>query len=185
MNEVIKNILNRRSTRAYKAEQITDEELNSIIQAGQFAPSAINQQPWHFSVVQNKELLRKISSACKESILQSGNKIFEEKAKDENFSIFYNAPTLIIILGDPKAVAPQIDCSLALENMFLAAESLNIGSCWINAVLTLINSEAGKDLRASLEIPTGYSAFAAGAFGYKATDAAPAPRKENTISILK
>lgn len=185
MNEVVKNILNRRSTRAYKADQLSDEELTTILHAGQFAPSAINQQPWHFTVVQNIELLHKISSACRESFLKSGNKLFEERAKDEKFSVIYNAPTLIIVSGDSKAVAPQIDCALSLQNMFLAAESLNIGSCWIHAVITLINSEEGVSLRNSLQIPEGYSAFAAGAFGYKAMESSPAPRKEHTISMLK
>jgi ABC-type polysaccharide/polyol phosphate transport system ATPase subunit len=59
-------------------------------------------------------------------MLRSGNKTFEERAKAENFSIFYHAPTLIVVSGDEKAITPQQDCALALGNMFLAAESIGI-----------------------------------------------------------
>jgi nitroreductase len=185
MNETIKTILNRRSTRAYKAEQIKEEELNAILEAGEFAPSAINEQPWNFTVIQNKELLNKINNACKEMFIKSGNKMFADRAKDENFSVLYNAPTFIIVSGAPNTIAPQVDCALALENIFLAAESLNIGSCWINAPINLLNSEDGKSLKSELKIPADYTTYAAGAFGYKAMDASPAPRKENMINIIK
>lgn len=185
MNETIKTLLERRSIRAYKADQLKDEELNTLIEAGRFAPSAINEQPWHFTVVQKKEVLDKINNACKDMFIKTGNKMFAERAKDENFSVFYNAPTFIIVSGYEKAVAPQMDCALALENMFLAAESLNIGSCWIHAVIGLLNTEEGKAFKKELAIPEEYAVYCAGAFGYKAMEGSPAPRKENTVTIIK
>lgn len=60
MNETLINIRNRRSARKFKNEQIKDEELNAILEAGQYAPSAMNQQSWHFTVIQNNELLKKL-----------------------------------------------------------------------------------------------------------------------------
>lgn len=185
MNETIKTILSRRSIRAYKPQQLKDEELQDILQAGQYAPSAINQQPWMFTVVQNAEILGEINQACRDSFIKSGNPLFAERAKDDKFSVFYNAPTLILVSGDTKAVAPQIDCAVALENMFLAAASLNIGSCWIHAVITLINSPEGEGLKKKLGIPEDYSAYACGCFGYKAMEAEPAARKEYSIHIIK
>ena len=185
MNETMKTILNRRSTRAFKNEQIPGEDLELILQAGQFAPSAINEQPWHFTVVQNKELLHKINEACRALLAKSGNKMFEERVKDPNFSVFYHAPTFIIVSGDAKAMLPQIDCAIALENMFLAAESLGIGSCWIHAVANLFDNEEGKSLKNELGIPDQYAPFCSGAFGYKAMDAAAPPRKENIVSFIK
>ena len=186
MNETLKTILNRRSIRKYKEEQIKDEELQAILEAGKFAPSAMNQQPWHFTVVQNKELLQKISEACKTVFSNSGNKNFEERAKAENFSISYNAPTFIIVSGDQKAIAPQNDGSLALGNMFLAAESLGIGSCWIHAMAFLFSKEEGQTLKNELGIPEGYAPVGSGAFGYKGTEQPSAsPRKEGTVNIIK
>jgi nitroreductase len=185
MNETINTILSRRSIRAYKSEQIREEELETIIKAAKYAPSAINEQCWHFTVIQNKEILNKVNTACKQAMIESGNKMFAERAKDESFSIFYNAPTLIIISGDEKAIAPQVDCALAMENTFISAEALGIGSCWIHAVVNLLSSENGKTLRQEFQIPEGFTPYCAAAFGYKAADASPAPRKEGTVTILK
>ena len=186
MNETIKTLLSRRSTRVYKQDQIKDEELNTILKAGMFAPSAMNQQSWYFTVIQNKELLNKINEVCKSIFLKSGNRTFEERAKSKSFNVFYNAPTLIIVSGYDKAIAPQIDCAVALENMFLAAESMNIASCWIHAITSFSNTEEGSALLKELNIPEGYSVFGSGAFGYKAsvTDNI-APRRENVVNIIK
>jgi nitroreductase len=185
MNETINTLLTRRSIRAYKPEQIKEEELQLILKAGQFAPSAINQQSWHFTVVQSKELQGKINTICKDMFLKSGNKMFEDRAKAESFSIFYAAPTFIIVSGDEKAVAPQIDCALALHNMILAAASMEIGSCWIHAVNNLFSTEEGKALKKELGIPEGYTPYCSGAFGYGATEAQAAPRKDSTVNIIR
>lgn len=185
MNEAIKTILSRRSTRAYKQDQIKEEELQSILECGKYAPSAINEQPWHFTVVQNKELLNKINEACRNAFIHSGDARFAESAKEEGFSVFYNAPTLIIVSGQPKTITPEIDCALALQNMFLGAESVGIGSCWIHAIAGMLNSPDGEGLRSELGIPQGYSAYCSGSFGYKAMDPKAPERKENTVNILK
>ncbi|MDF2984947.1 MAG: nitroreductase [Eubacterium sp.] len=186
MNETVKTILNRRSIRKYKAEQIGDQELNIILDAGKFAPSAMNQQPWHFTVVQNKEVLKRINEVCTAAFSKSGIKNYEDRAKADNFSAFYNAPTFIIVTGDPTAIAPQNDGSLALGNMFNAAESLGIGSCWIHALNYVFSTEEGQALRRELGIPEGYVHVGAGAFGYKDMQqpAAP-PRKEDTVNIIR
>ncbi|MBC2580479.1 nitroreductase [Clostridium sp. DJ247] len=186
MNETLNTLLNRRSIRAYKQDQIKDEDLQTILKAGLFAPSAMNQQSWHFTVIQNEETLHKINEVSRTILQKSGNKNLEERAKSEKFSLFYNAPTLIIVSGSEKAIAPQIDCAVALENMFLAATSLDIGSCWIHGVTSFSNTEEGKALLKELGIPEDYNVIGSGAFGYKATEAPnAAPRKENTVTIIK
>lgn len=186
MNETMKTLLERRSVRVFSQEQIKDEELNNIIEAGKFAPSAMNQQPWHFTVVQSQDVKNRINQAIKNIMLNSGNKAFEDRAKAENFSAFYNAPTYIIVSGDQKAIAPVNDCSLALGNMFNAAASMSIGSCWIHAITYLFNSEEGKALGVELGIPEGYAPLCSGAFGYNAGPSPKtAPRKENTVNIIK
>jgi nitroreductase len=185
MNETIKTLLSRRSIRAYKAEQIKDEELQLILEGGRFAPSAINEQPWLFTVVQNKELLHKLNEACKDAFIKSGNPRFAEQAKDESFNVFYSSPTLIVISAEEKTITPQIDSALALENMFIAAESLGIGSCWIHAIAGILNSEEGKALRSEFGIPDEFKVYCAGAFGYKAMEAAAPERKQNIVKIIR
>ncbi|MDD7795227.1 nitroreductase family protein [Clostridium sp. 'White wine YQ'] len=175
MNEVLKAIEARRSIRAYKPEQIKDEELNEILRAGNLAPSAMNQKPWNFTVVQNKELIGKLNDFCKKAMQRDNNK---------DLDLFYNAPTLIVVSSDAKAIAPEIDGALALGNMFLAAESLGIGSCWIHAVKALYTTEEGKELIKELNLPEGYSIIGSGVFGYKVAPA-NTPRKEGTVNIIK
>jgi nitroreductase len=186
MSETLKAILQRRSIRSFKQEQLKDSELQSILEAGQFAPSARNEQSWHFTVVQNKEVLNKINQIIQAIFLNSGNPAFEERAKAKNFSPFYHAPTLIIVSADEKAIAPQHDGSLALGNLFLAAHALNIASVWIHSLRSLFDSEDGRTLNKELGIPAGYTIVGSGAFGYNAGETpAPAPRKEGTITIIK
>ena len=186
MNETLKTILNRRSIRSYKQDQIKEAELQTIIEAGKFAPSAMNQQPWHFVVVQNKEMLQKINDTCKVVFANSDNEHIKARAKAGNSSAFYNAPTFIIVFGDEKAAAPLNDGTLALGNMFLAAESLGIGSCWIHAMSFVFAAEEGNTLKQDLGVPEGYISIGAAAFGYKASDSpAPLPRKEGTVTIIK
>lgn len=186
MNDMMKTILARRSIRDYQSVQIKDEELTMMLEAGRFAPSGANSQSWHFTVIQNQEVLKNINDACKTFFLRSGNKMFEERAKAENFCVFYNAPTLIIVSGDEKAVTPQADCAISLGYMFLAATSIGIGSCWINAVGSIPELAAGSSLRKAIAIPEGNKIFGAGAFGYMgSTQPTAAPRKEGTANFVK
>ncbi len=186
MNETINTILKRRSIRNYKQQQISKEDLNTLLEAGQYAPSAVNEQPWHFTIVQNKQMQGKLNQACKDIMTKSKDPQIAKSGTDPNFCIYYNAPTLIIISGDTKAIAPQIDCTLAMENMFLAGESLNIGSCWINAIYNFLLSEGGKQLKKELQIPEGFNVCAVAGFGYKAGEIPEAAeRKAGTVTILQ
>jgi nitroreductase len=188
MNETLSTLLKRRSIRNYRAEQIKDDELNEILKAGQYAPSGMNRQPWHFTIVQNKKLLNKINELVRESLLKdnSQNQAMKERVKAEDFSVFYKAPTLIVVSGKKDIFTTQYDCVLAMGNMFNAAASLGIGSCWIHAVAIMLNSESGKELLEELRIPEGDLVICSGAFGYIAGEIPlPAPRKENVINILR
>ncbi len=186
MNEILKAITTRRSIRTFKAEPLKEHELQAIIEAGQYAPSARNEQAWHFSVVQNPAILAKINAILQEIFANSGNPALAERAKAENFSPFYHAPTLIIVSGDQNAIAPEPDVSLALGNCFLAAQALGIGSVWIHSLRQLFNTPAGKALQQTLGIPEGYVIYGSGAFGYNAGDLPTAePRRAGTVTFVR
>jgi nitroreductase len=190
MNETLKTILSRRSVRNYNSTQIKDDELKNIVLAGIHAPSAINQQPWHFTVIQNSELLQKINNTCKAFLLKTNNKNYIEKIKNkdsEKFSILFDAPTLIIVSGNQNALAPLTDCSLALENMFLAAESMNVGSCWVYAINLLYNSEEGKAfLIDECLMPKDNILIGSAVFGYKAVEKSNTPpRKTDNVVYFR
>ena len=183
MNEIINNILTRRSIRKFKAEQIKDEELQLILKAGQYAPSGMNAQSWHFTVVQNPTMLNKINETAIKILAQSKDSFLHERGNRKNYNFFHSAPTLIIVSGDPQVLTPKENCALALGNMFLAAHSLNIGSCWIYFIGAALNND--HSLLKELAVPDGYQIFGSGAFGYPAENLpSPAKRKENAINIV-
>lgn len=186
MNEVIQNILNRRSVRVYTEDQIKQEHLDLILQAATFAPSACNTQPWHFTVIQNKELIETLNHETKQVMSNIENEIFQRLGQNETYNVFHKAPTIIIVSGEKASHCPLTDCSAAAENMILAAESLDIGSCWIGLITYLLKSPKGDEFIKTLEIPEGFEPYFAITFGYKKyPNAKPAPRRENTISYIK
>ncbi len=188
MNETIKTILDRRSIRSYQSRQIGDQELQEILLAGQYAPTAMGEQPWHFTVLQNPDLLEKLQKQCKSVFLHSDNEGLRAAASREEYHVFYHAPTLLIVSGDALAITPLQDCVLAMENMLLAAASLGIGSCWVHSVVMLCGNSEGASAFRSLElgIPEGYIPFAAAVFGYSTMPLPKAsPRKPGAVSILR
>lgn len=183
MNAVIENIKKRRSIRRYLPEQIKETELNEIIEAGTYAPSAHNEQSWHFTVVQNKELIDFISVKTKESMAESEVEWIVKMSKNEKLHIFYNAPTVIIVSGKEEAFSSIVDCSAATQNMILAAESLDIGSCWNGLIKYFFKY---KDEMSKLNIPEGYTPFYAVSFGYKqVSPTRPIERKKNVVNYIK
>lgn len=185
MNEVIQSILNRRSVRVYSEEQIKKEDLDLIIKSGLFSPSGCNMQPWHFTVVQNKELLKTLNIETKKVLAKCEMESFKDYAANEKYDIFYNAPTVIIISGEKAALVPQTDCAAATENMIIAAESLGIGTCWIGLITFLFKNEEGENYIKQLEIPDGYEPYYAITLGYKKyPNPKPQPRRENTVNYI-
>ena len=92
MNEVLKTIQNRRSIRTFKNEQIKRQDLNAIIEAGLGAPSANNSQNWHFTAIQNMEVIMKVNSWVLDEIEQSGNARLYEITEKRMGNVFGDAP---------------------------------------------------------------------------------------------
>lgn len=185
MNATIETILNRRSVRVYSDEQIKQEDLDLILKAGYFAPSGCNMQPWHFTVIQNKELMKKISDESKKEFLDNENETFRKMARNENYHIFYNAPSVIVVSGEKTSPSAIMDCSAAAQNMLLAAQTLNIGTCWIGLVTFLFRNKPEESIK-MLGLPEGYEPYFAITLGYKKYDNAKAPaRRENVIQYIK
>lgn len=185
MSSTIETILNRRSVRAYSEEQIKQEELDTILKSALHAPSACNAQSWHLTVIRNNKLICDLNVEAKNELLKSDNDYFKELASNENYNIFYDAPAIIVISGEKNTIAPETDCAAATENMLIAAESLNIGSCWIGLVTALFKGEKRSEFMNKLAIPEGYEPYYAITLGYKKdSNQPPQPRRENTINYI-
>lgn len=180
MNEVIKAILSRRTVRSFKDESLSEKDLMAILEAGRHAPSGMNRQPWLFSIIRNKEILKEINELCRQEMLKNGI----ERAKNPEFCVYYNAPLVIIISGDKDIPTAIYDCTLAMGNMFLAGWSLGVGSCWIHAIVRVLNSEEGKELKKKLRIPDNHEVYSAGAFGYIKEMPEPKEKKQDIFNFV-
>ena len=163
--DVLQTISNRRSHRAYKEEQIPEEVLSAILRAGLEAPSARNHQPWHFSVVQNKELIQEVHDEAAAVMGKGGSPRFA----DPDFQIFYYAPTVVFLFGKKDFGWTEVDCGIAVENMALAAEGMGVGSVILGLPKPAFQGQKADELRKRLECPEGYDFVIALALGY-ATD---------------
>jgi nitroreductase len=185
MNETIKVIKSRRSVRRFKAEQIGDSELQEILECALLAPNARNQQKWHFTIIQNKDMLNRMINILKENMLNSGVEFLAERAKDPDFNPFGNAPTVILITADKTARFVEIDCAAAAENILIAAESLGIGSHIMTSTELLFTSEKGMELKKKLGVPEGYEHICSIALGYKDEVPLAKPRRKDVINYIK
>ncbi len=148
-------IVGRRSTRAYTSQAVDEEALRRLIDAAIHAPSAVNEQPWSFTVVRDAGLLDRISHDAKRHMLatmpaNAKSAHLRAMLKDPGFHIFYHAPALILIsatMAGPWAVE---DCALAAENLMLAAHGCTLGTCWIGFAQSYFNTPDGKS---ALDLP--------------------------------
>lgn len=183
MNDVIKTILSRRSVRVYTDKQISREDLDLILEAGRYAPTAHNEQPWHFTVVQNKALMDEISDKAKAVMVKSSNDWVKTMGSNPDFHLTYHAPTVIFVSGKKDAMSLESDCSAAIENMLLAAESLGIGSVWVGLLRFYLGLEEAP---AKLLLPEGYKLFNGIAFGYAGGPKLPAPvRNPDVVTYIR
>ncbi len=187
MNDVVKAILERRSVRSFKPDGIPDADLDLIVQSGLYAPSAKNAQAWHILVVRNAGKIDLITAEVKAAILRAKVEKYAALAENPKYSVnFGSAPVFMIVSADPGATScPAEDCSCLLENMFLAAHSLGIGSCWINQLGCVTDEPRFRETLTSLGVPAVNRVYGSAAFGYpaRAPHAAP-PRRENTVAVI-
>ena len=182
MKDIFEVIHNRRSVREYKSEQLKNEEIEKILDAGIMAPTAKAEEPWYFTVIQNKELLKEINETSLEIMKNSGDEFLKSIANSRR-NILHNAPTVVVVSGNEKASHIQADCSAAIENMLLAAEGLDIGSCWIGLLASYFKDEKNV---ANLKIPKGYIPLYGISFGYKTNNNQGNPkRNKNVINWIK
>lgn len=193
----IETILTRRSTRSYSSAPVEKEKLEKIIEAGRYAPSGGNNQTNHFIVVQNPEVLKKLAelaqnafakmevteqtySSLKSSIMQS---------KKGGYVFYYHAPVLIIVANQKNYGNNIADCSVAVENMMIAANSLDLGSCWINQIHWLTEEPSMLKYLQELGLKENERVYSSMIIGYpKSADGKPnrnlLPRKGNEVTFV-
>ncbi len=165
MNQTIENIIQRRSCRKFLNKQISDEELNAVLEAGLYAPSGMGKQSPLFIVVQDKEVIAELSKI---------NTALWKKGPDG----FFGAPTLIIVLSSPQILHTYIQDGMAcVQNMLIAAESLGLGAACISRAKQGVESEYGKKLLAKLGIEEHYEGIEHIILGYRDGEKISPPKR--------
>ena len=166
-------IRTRRSYRSYKAEQITDEQLNAVLEAGTYAPTSRGLQSPFIVAIQNEALKARLAKMNAEIMGVTTNP-------------YYDAPTYELIFVPADAPNGIQDASLVLENMMLAAHAQGLGSCWIHREREMFATEDGKELMREWGLPEGLVGIGALALGYPEGEPSPAkPRKEGYARVIR
>lgn len=187
MNQVLENIKARRSVRAYTDRQVPAEDLELILEAAAHAPSGMNYQTWHFTAIQSKEALTELNERVKGAFVKSDDPHLRERGHSQVYCCYYHAPTLVIVSNEPAQWWAAMDCACALENIFLAARSLGIGSCWINQLGQTCDDPEVRAWLTELGVPANHKVYGCAALGYAPADAPVKEKrvKEGTVTVVR
>ncbi len=160
--EIFEALLNRRSIRKYTNDVVSDQQLEKIIEAGMYAPSAVNTQPWHFIIFKDMK--------TREAIIEA----------HQHAQMLKGASAAILICFDTKLQHDEgygpVDCSNATQNMLLAAHGLGLGACWVGIYPRKNRIEA---LHKIFNLPEHIIPFAVISIGF------PAETRRNPDRFLK
>lgn len=172
MNEVIKNLLTRRSVRAFTDEHIKQEDLNIIVKTALYAPSGCNMQTWRFTVVKNRDKIQKLAAAAGKAL---GRPDYD----------FYRPDVLIIPTNERESRWGVEDDACALENIFLAAHSLGIGSVWINQLRGICDEPEIRSILREWDIPDDHVIYGLAALGYAVSEPSQDVEKRGIVNIIE
>lgn len=168
--EALEVLKNRRSIRKFKPQQISQEELDAVLSAGTYAPTANGQQSPVIVAIQNPEFVAKVDA-------------MNAKVLGNQSHPYYGAPTVLIVLAPTDSICPDIDAALVGGNLLNAAYAVGLGSCWIHRAEEMFESKEGKDLLKEWGVPDNLKGVCSIALGYmEGNMPSPAPRKEGAVA---
>ena len=172
MNDVVKALVERRSCRSYRSEQIPSDTLKEIVKAGLYAPSASNRQDVMIAVIQDAEEIKELS-------------LLNARIMGSSHDPFYGAPTVIVVLAREDSHTAVEDGSLMIGNMLNAAHALGIGSCWIHRAYEEFLSREGKEFLSRWGIDGRWRGIGHCILGYAVEEAPVKPRKEGRVRYVR
>ena len=185
----IDTIHKRRAVRTYTNQKIDRATINSLLDAAVHAPTAVHEEPWSFVVIQDKQMLNRLSENIK-TLLVSGQDAIHplhgshvpHSFTTPGFNAFYNAETLIVICGKPLGPFVVADCWLAAENLMLAACAMGLGTCVIGLSVSALNTSEWKK---ELNIPSDMTVYAPIIVGVPSAETPEVLRKQPDVLSWK
>lgn len=169
MNEAYKNLIERRSIRKYNNTKVSHDLMEQIVRAGQFAPSGMNRQIYAFVVVEDEELVAKLSKMNADAMNSSSDP-------------FYGAKSLIIVFADTNAPTYLYDGALAMGNLMNAAHALGVDSCWIHRAKEVFETQEGKEMKKAWGLSDSYEGIGHCILGYRLEELGE--RAERTSKVV-
>ncbi|MCL2816274.1 MAG: nitroreductase [Oscillospiraceae bacterium] len=155
MNETLKTIIRRYSCRDFFDTPLEDKQVSALVEAALASPSAMNRQPWHITVITDKNLIDELDGAGMEVLAAAEDKSGYERIKSRGGKIFYNAPCMIMVATD-TAHYSLMDCGILSQNVSLAAHSLGLGSVICGMAGIPLSGARGGEFKKRMQFPEGY-----------------------------
>ncbi len=170
--EALEVLRNRRAIRKFKAEQISEEELKAVLEAGTFAPTGAGTQGVKIVAVQSPEYVARVDA-------------LNAKVIGKDIHPYYGAPTILLIFETPECFTHELDGAAVCTNMVNAAYAAGLGSCWIHRCKQMFEMEEGKELLKEWGLSEDLVGVASIALGYADCEQpAPKPRKDDYFVIV-
>jgi nitroreductase len=184
--DIIDAIRHRRSARNYAPTPLSREVLESLVDAAIQAPSAMNEQPWYFTIIRNHTLLDLISRESKAHMLAVSESLpdadrYRTLLGGADFHIFYHAPALIVISAPANSRWAIEDCALAAQNLMLAAHAATLATCWIGFAQSWLGTKEGKH---AIGLPDAFLPVAPVIVGYPNGTTGSVPRNKPDIHLI-
>lgn len=175
--EAIEVLMHRRAIRQYKPEQVADEALRTVLEAGTYAPSARGEQRPVIVAVQEK--------AQRDAVAALNAKMFRREGGPADFDPYYGAPTIILVFAPDDGLG-VLDAAAAETNMLNAAYACGLGSCWIHRAQPMFETEEGKAMMRAWGVDESLTGYCTLALGYAdCPQPTPKPRKQDYYRIIR
>jgi nitroreductase len=176
----------RRSIREFQEKEVPLDTIKDVIRESCLAPSSGNGQPWQFIIVKQKDTMKRLSDESKRRLLSdlaqnpdSPVKKYEDILRNEDFNVFYNAPSLVYVIGPKDHRLLDVDCALFACYFMLCAAARGLGTCWIGLGTNIRNS----NIRREIGMPEDCRIVAPIIIGYPKN--IPEPSERSKPKILK
>lgn len=163
--EFIEVVRGRRAVRKYRPTPVAQDVIREVVDAAVWAPSAMNRQPWAFSVLDDGERIREYGATAKQYFLahEEVTNMMRVQLEDPAYCIFHHAPVLVLVLAKNETDQAREDCCLAAQTLMLAARNLGLGSCWVGLARPWLNL---PETRTMLKLPAHHRVVAPIVLGY-------------------
>jgi len=181
-------LVKRRSIRDFEERPVSMELVKEMLKETTLAPTASNAQPCEFIIITDRALIKRLSDESKANLLKdfaaSPNdrlRMYVDMLKNESFNVFYNAPCLVLVLGESSIATLDFDAALTVAYLMFAATTRGLGTCWINLGANIRD----ESLRRELGVPDGHRIVAPIIIGYpKAIPEASARHEARVLKIV-